>query len=514
MVSKQLSRPERIIAFIEHLKVPDGKGVGQPLKLRAWQKDKIRAVYGRDSYDERLVNLAILTMARKNGKTALVAALVLVHLVGPEAVAFGQLYSIAFDRAQASIVFNLARNMVSMDPYLSARIKITESSKRMVDPVSGSVFLALSSEARSHHGKSSSFLVFDELAQFGTDDELYSVMRTSTGAHGKNALTWVISTQAPDDTALLSQLIDANKLEDKDPSVALFEYTTPPEADAFDEEEWAKSNPALGDFRSLDEMRDFAQKAKRMPSLMPRFRNLYLNQRVSAADVYIPADVWKTNGAPPTPLEELRGRPCFGGLDLSSSRDLTALALVFPDDDWDKLDVHLWIWKPKYLLEEHERVDKVPYPRWAEQGYIIAKDGKVIDYRWVAKQMGSIVADFDVRAVGFDRWRIEEFRRDLDEEGVLVDMEPVGQGFKDMNRCVELLENVSLEARLRHGNHPVLTWCASNTVVQEDPAGARKFAKNKSRGRIDPVVALGMALRMALGEETDSVYDDREMIIV
>lgn len=509
-----LSRADRVIAFIEHLKVPDGRGAGQPLRLREWQKKKLRKVYTRDADDVRLINLAILTMGRKNGKTALVAALVLVHLVGPEAVAFGQLYSIAFDRSQAAIVFNLARNMVLMDPYLSARIKITESSKKLMDPVSGSLFTALSSEARSHHGKSSSFLVFDELAQFGTDDELYSVMRTSTGAHGAEALTWVISTQAPDDAALLSQLIDVCKLPNPDSNTVLFEYAVPPEADPFDEDLWKLSNPALGDFRSLTEMRDFANKAKKMPALMPRFRNLYLNQRVSAADVYIPADVWRKNNTQPRSLEELRGEPCFGGLDLSASKDLTSLVLLFPDENWEFFDIHCWAWKPKFVLDAHETRDKVPYRQWAEMGYLIAKDGKVIDYRWVAQQIGELVAMFDVQVIGFDRWRIEELRRDLDEADVIVELSPVGQGFRDMDRCVNLLEDLAIDFRLRHGDNPLLTWCASNTVVVEDPAGARKYAKNKSRGRIDPIVAMGMAAKMAFGEDTESVYDAREVIII
>lgn len=502
-------RAERVIGFIEHLRVPDGTKAGQPLRLDPFQKEIIIEVYTRDDQDKRIVTSSIMSIARKNGKTALVAALILVHLVGPEAVPFGQLYSVAFDRGQASVVFHLARNMVLMDPYLSKRIKITDSSKRLVDPVSGSVFTALSSEVRSHHGKSSSLIIFDELAQFGRDDSMYSVMQTSTGAHEDEALSWVISTQAPDDASLLSQLIDTALIEAL-PSTRVFLFEVPKEADPFDEANWKLANPALGTFRSLREMREFAEKARRLPSLMPKFRNLYLNQRVSAVDVFIPADVWKANNLEPN---YETGRVAFGGLDLSAVRDLTAFVLVIPEDD-GTYSVLPRVWKPADLLEEHERIDKVPYTLWADQGFLIPTPGKTIDYRYVAQELGDLAADFDIDTIGFDRWRIEEMRRALDEEGVQLTLEPVGQGFKDMNRCVELLEQVALNEQLRHGNHPILTWCISNTVIDMDTAGARKFAKNKSRSRIDPVVALGMALKMALGEESRTKYHDSELLIL
>ena len=243
-----MDRADRVIAFIETLKTPDGRDVGKPIVLRPWQKDILRQVYGPVGPDgRRICRQAILSVGRKNGKTALVAGLCLAHLCGPEAIRNGQLYSVAFDREQAAILFKYMAAMVYADDELSARLNVVESRKRILDPISGSEYQALSAETRGKHGKSSSFIVFDELAQFGADRELYDVMMTSRGAHAE-PMVWVISTQAASDTAVLSELIDygekVNRGEIDDPKTRCFCFTVPMTDDPWDEANWKKSNPS------------------------------------------------------------------------------------------------------------------------------------------------------------------------------------------------------------------------------------------------------------------------------
>ena len=527
-----MSRAQAVIDFINTLTLPDGKSAGQPLVLRGWQEKMIRAVY--DPVDEasmRICKEALLSLGRKNGKTALVAGLCLAHLCGPEAVKNGQLYSVAFERDQAAILFKYASAMVRADGELDDRLNIKESTKEIVDPVSGSVYKALSSESRSKHGKSSSFLAFDELAQFGTDRDLYDVMMTSTGAHDE-ALAWVFSTQAATDQALLSELIDygekvnAGEIEDKSFKSFVYEVPEPTEDEAkngydpvWDEEKWFLANPALDDFRSLEEMRKFAQKAQVMPSAEASFRNLYCNQRVATEQHFLTPSSWKACGADPL-RRALKDGKIYAGLDLSGKNDLTALIL---DAIWaGEHHVFPFFWTPGDNIMERGDRDRVPYKLWANQGYLEAKPGKTINYRWVAIKVAEIHAQYHIHELRFDRWRIEDFQRELNDIGCesyikgqeeppddnALCLVPHGQGYKDFTPAVEAVEDGIIEAKVRHGNHPVLTMCAANAVIQKDPAGGRKLDKAKSTGRIDGIVALAMAMNGAeVPETTEPEYD-------
>lgn len=524
---------EKIIAFAETLRVPDGTMTGQPLRLRDWQKARIVEIYSEDAARRRIARHVTLSMGRKNGKTTLIAVLCLAHLCGPAAIRNGQLYAVAFDREQAAIVFKLMSAMVYMDGELSERLNIIESRKRIVDPVSGSDFQALSSETKGKHGRSSSFLIFDELAQFGTDRELYDVMVTSTGAHD-NPLIVVISTQAASDTALLSELIDYGQRvqsgEIDDPTTMLFLYAVPEDADIWDESTWAMANPALGDFRNLEEMRLFSEKARCMPGAEATFRNLYLNQRVDSAAQFITREVWNRNAAP-VDMATFEDCPVYGGLDLSGKNDLSALALVAKQAESEAWDCIMRFWAPAEGLRERADRDSAPYPLWRDSGHLIATPGRTVDYAYIARELDRIAADMHLVAIKFDRWRIDDLKRECDRIGLAVwvmgkdwseaDGEnglprpdgiclvPHGQGYRDMNPAVEVLEDAMVNGHLRHGGHPVLTWCASNVRVQADPAGGRKFDKIKSTGRIDGIVALAMALNGAVSatpERTAAIW--------
>lgn len=493
-----LTRAERVIAFIESLSITAGRHAGRPFVLRQWQRDIIEEIYAIDGDGARPVRTAVLSLGRKNGKTALAAALALCHLAGPEAETRGEVYSAANDRFQAAKIFNEMVAMIERHPILLPRINVTRFTKQLEDFETSSIYAALSADAKTKLGLSPSFVIYDELGQ-AESRELFDALDTAMGAR-ESPLLMVISTQAPTDAAPLSGLIDyglkvqAGAIQDS--SFKLFLYTLPPEADPWAEENWARANPALGDFLSLDEVRRQAEQARRMPAKEPAFRNLILNQRVSAERHFLTAMEWMAN-AGAIDLEKLRGRQCFGGLDLSSVRDLTALVLVFPGDD-GAFDILPFLWLPGDGLREREDEDKVPYWAWRASGHLLTTPGKTIDPAYIAAKVAELARLYDLRMIGFDRWRIDDFKRALAETGSEVALEPIGQGFKDMAPAVDTLERLIVERRLRHAGQPVLTWNALNAVVTADPAGNRKLDKTRSRGRIDGLVALAMALATAV----------------
>lgn len=410
--------------------------------------------------------------------------------------------------------------MIEMDEELSGELVVKASVKEIECPRNGSVFKALSSEKKGKHGIGPAVLIFDELAQFGRDREFYDILAQGRGAH-EEPLMWIISTQAADDNALLSQEIDYGlkvmRGEVDDPTVLCFLYTTPIEISLLDQEAWKLSNPALGDFLSLADMQEAARTAVAMPSAEAGFRNLRLNQRVDAAAHFITPAVWKANGGA-VDLELFTRTRVWGGLDLSGKNDLSSLVYTAEDDDtnWHVLPR---FWTPADSLRERGDRDKVPYALWAEQGHLVAVPGKVIDYAYVAKAIQADMAVMDIQGIKFDRWRIEDLQRELHEIGVEAWIEgqddpisgglrliPHGQGFKDMSPAVEIVEDLLASERVRTGMHPVLTMCAANVRVQADPAGGRKFDKLKSTGRIDGIVAMSMALNgAATAVEQESV---------
>jgi len=305
------------------------------------------------------------------------------------------------------------------------------------------------------------------------------------------------------------------------------------EVDIWAEKNWYLANPFLGQFRSLTDMRDLAKKAQEMPSRVPVFRNLYLNQAVETAEIFVDYGTWKKNGTE-APVESLLGKRCWAGIDLSSKNDLSALVLVFPDDpnaDEPTFDVLCWAWKPEENIVAQAKADKVPYDVWVTQDFLIAVPGRVIDYAYIASQIAELMDLYDWQMAGFDRWRINDLVRELEKQGVnAAIMRPgeedpeqcdlamvnIGQGFKDMQPCVEVMEDCLAGERIRHGMHPILTWCVSNTRVARDPAGNRKFDKLKSTGRIDLTVAMAMALRAYdMDEESGpSVYESDGLLVM
>jgi phage terminase large subunit-like protein len=405
------TRSDRIIAFIECLTIPSGEGQGGPFRLRDWQRRFVRDVYDPVTPNgRRKVRRAVLSVARKNGKSALIAALCIAHLVGPEAIQNGEIYSAATEREQAAIIFKVARQIVEADPELSALLTVVPSTKTIVCRGNGSFYRAISAEAGSKHGLNPSVVIYDELAQARNRD-LYDVLDTAMGARAEPLLV-VISTQSNDPQHILSQMID-DGLRSSDPTTVTHLYAVPDDTDdVFDEKVWKLANPALGDFRSLEDMRTQANRAARMPSFEASFRNLYLNQRVDAQSPLIARSEWTACQVDET-LKH--GEPVYLGLDLSSTTDLTALVAVSAEDG-DR--VKAWFWKPGDLVRDHEHRDRAAYGQWAREGWIATPPGRAIDFGFVARAIAEIAGDYEVRGLAYDRWRIEYLMRELDGVGM------------------------------------------------------------------------------------------------
>lgn len=443
---------------------------------------------------------AVFSVGRKNGKTALIAAIALAHLIGPEKIVNGEIYSAANEREQAAIVYKVAAQMVRAEPELLAVLKCVDSTKTIVCHGNGSVYRAISAEAGSKHGYNPSVVIYDELAQ-AKNRALYDVLDTSMGAR-KEPLFIVISTQSNDPQHILSQLID-DGLSSDDPTTVTHLYQVPMEVeDIFDPEMWKLANPALGDFRSFDDLKSLADRAQRMTSFEAPFRNLYLNQRTDANSPLIPRSEWsacKHDGPLLIPKEKI-----YLGLDLSSTTDLTALVAVSAENG-DR--VAAWFWKPGDLLKVHEDRDHKPYPLWQKQGYLEAAPGRAIDYGFIVRRIAEIGMEYEILALAFDRWRIEQVLQKFQDAGISayvdgkdpamssgIRMIPHGQGFKDMAPAIDAMETSILKRDFQHDGHPVLTDNFANATVITDPAGNRKLNKSATRFRIDGAVATTMAI--------------------
>lgn len=513
--ASQKTRGDLVIEFLQTLKLPDGPDAGKPIVLRDWQIRDIKRIYDplTTSGVHRAVRSAVWTMGRKNGKSSLAGGLLLTHLVGPEAGWNQQIYSAAFEREQAALIYHIAESMVMLDSELAAICRCTDTNKKIRCNANLSMYHALSAETRSKHGLNPAFVIFDELAQFHTDRALFDVLQTAFGAQAE-PLMLTISTQAANDEAVLSQLIDYGREVNEgrlvDDSFVLIDYSTPNDEEleklglsVWDEEVWKMGNPGLGDFRSLDEMRSFALKAKRLPSLELTFRNLYLNQRTASRASFVSPSVWELC-KDAIPDEEIEGCAAVIALDLSARLDLTAfvIAILLADG---RIALRTYAFTPEHELEERAKRDRAPYIDWAKMGLLTVVPGKSIEYDFVARHLLDECArlKLDVQRLVYDRWRIEDFKKAMarqEQEGT-ADITfsedqyvAFGQGFKDMSPAVEAFEEKLVIEQIAHGGNPLLRWAIANAVLEKDAAGNKKLTKAKSYGRIDPAVAAVMAV--------------------
>ncbi|WP_199556242.1 terminase large subunit [Sandaracinobacteroides hominis] len=495
-----LTRAERVIAFIESLPVTKGFGAGEPMTLQPFQREWIEAVYATGDNGRRLVRTGLMSVGRGNGKTVLLAALCLAHLAGPEAEPRGECYSAAATKEQASLIFSEIEAWVYAVPWLARRLNVQTFHKRIADDETGSIYKALASDGPAAHGLAASFIVCDELAQWKRR-ELFDVLRTSMGKR-KEPLLVAIGTQSADHDNMMSELVDyAERLQGGDITDPAFHgavYRIPDEMDVFDPESWPLANPALGVFRSLEELQIEAERARRIPTTEGAFRNLYCNQRVDAEPKAIDPHEWDACGTETVAPLYLAGRPCYVGLDLSQARDLTAAVLYFPEDGGIIIP---YFWCPDDAVREKEEQDRVPYRVWAKQSLIEIVPGNYIDREYVAKRLAAIAAEFDVKGLAYDRYGMRELQLILDRNGINLPLVPFSQNFGSMGPAVDAFEAAMLTGKLQHGGHPILRWMAGNAVFQMDANGNRKLAKDRSRDKIDGLVALVMAIGLAARTE-------------
>ncbi|CDM90577.1 terminase large subunit [Xenorhabdus bovienii] len=499
-----MTRGERVIAFIErYCIVPEGELIGQPMRLDAFQQKFLLETYDNPVGTDK----AYLSIARKNGKTGLIAGILLAHLVGPEALQNTQIVSGAMSREQAGIVFNLAVKMVNLNPKLQEIVHIIPSGKKLIGKPRNVEYKALAAEGKTTHGLSPVLAILDEVGQIvGPRSDFVDAIITSQGAH-KSPLLIAISTQAANDADLLSLWLDDAK-HSHDPHIVSHVYEADKEADILDPAAWQAANPALGNFRSLKDMQRLAEMASRMPSQENMFRNLNLNQRVSMSSPFISRNVWEAGAKP---LKPLVGR-CYAGLDLSESKDLTALVIIGQSEDgmWN---VHPYFWTPKKTLLDRAKTDRVPYDVWEKQGFLRTTPGSMVDYDFVVQDIAEIIGDFAIEVITFDRWRIDIFKKAAEHIGLTLPLVEFGQGYKDMAPALDKMEQLLLNGQVNHGNHPVMNMCAANAITVKDAASNRKLAKDKSTGRMDGMVAFAMAVGASHEMETeqgdiDGFFDD------
>ncbi len=510
------AKADYAVDFIENLSHTKGIWYGKKFKLLDWQEQIIRDIFGTvkpDGY--RQFNTAYIEVPKKNGKSEIAAAIALLLLCG-DGEQGAEIYGCASDRAQAAIVFDVAKEMVKLCPALMKRCIISESKKRITYKPTNSFYQVVSSEVASKHGYNVHGVVFDELhAQ--PNRKLYDVMTKGSGDARMQPLFFLITTAGDNTNSICYEvhqkaldIIEGRKI---DPTFYPVIYGASENDDWSDPKVWAKANPSLGKTINIEKVKAAYESARQQPSEENSFRQLRLNQWVKQAVRWMPMEIWD-KCAFAIDCKNLEGRACYGGLDLSTTTDLTSFVLVFlPEDEDDKYQILPFFWVPEETLDLRVRRDHVPYDLWARQGYIQTTEGNVIHYEYIENFIEQLGKIYNIREIAFDRWGAEHVIQNLEKLGFNVVR--FGQGYKDMSPPTKELMNLALSRQIAHGGHPVLRWNMDNIYIRKDPAGNIKADKEKSTEKIDGAVALIMALDRALklgGEPVESVYNDRGLI--
>ncbi len=507
------NKAQYVISFIQNLKHTKGEWFNKPFLLLDWQKEIIRNLFGvikPDGY--RQFTTGYVEIAKKQGKTELGAALAL-YMLTADGERGAEIYSCAADRAQASLIYTVAVDMIALCPALKKRLKIVASQKRIVYPGMNSFYQVLSSEAYSKHGINPHAVLYDELHVANRD--MANVMLHGAADARRQPLNFLITTAGNDMHSVGYEIhqkaIDI--LEDRKVDQTFFPtiYAAKEDDDWTSPEVWAKANPSLGITVAVEKMQIACENAKQNPAEENLFRQLRLCQWVKQSVRWMPMHAWD-ECAFPIDLDSIRARSCYGGLDLSSTTDITAFVLVFPPrDDDEKFIVLPYFWIPEDNLATRVRRDHVPYDIWQQQGYIKTTQGNVVHYGFIEAFIEELHTIYNIKEIAFDRWGAVQMVQNL--EGMGFTVVPFGQGYKDMSPATKELMKLTLEKNIVHGGNPVLRWMMDNIYVKTDPAGNLKPDKEKSTERIDGAVALIMALDRAIRNENKaSVYDSRGIL--
>ena len=506
------------VGFIECLCHTKGTWAGKPFELIDWQARIIRDIFGilkPNGY--RQFNTAYIEIGKKNGKSELAAAVALLLCCG-DGEERAEVYGCAADRQQASIVFEVAADMVRMCPALGKRVKILASQKRMVYLPTNSFYQVLSAEAYSKHGFNIHGVVFDEL-HTQPNRKLFDVMTKGSGDARMQPLYFLITTAGTDTQSICYEthqkakdILEGRKI---DQTFYPIIYGAKADEDWTDPEVWKRSNPSLGITVGIDKVQAACDSARQNPAEENSFRQLRLNQWVKQSVRWMPMDKWDAC-AIPVDADGLEGRVCYGGLDLSSTMDITAFVLVFPPAEEDESFAVLpYFWIPEENLELRVRRDHVPYDVWQKQGFLMTTEGNVVHYGFIEKFIEELGEKYNIREIAFDRWGAVQMVQNL--EGMGFTVVPFGQGFKDMSPPTKELMKLTLEKKIAHNGHPVMRWMADNIFIRTDPAGNIKADKEKSTERIDGVIALIMALDRAIrcgNDASESVYESRGILLL
>ena len=506
------------VMFIEQLTHTKGTWAGKPFELIDWQERIIRDLFGvlkPNGY--RQFNTAYIEIPKKMGKSELAAAVALFLCCG-DGEERAEVYGCAADRQQATIVFDVAADMVKMCPALNRRVKILASQKRIIYEPTNSFYQVLSAEAYSKHGFNIHGVVFDEL-HTQPNRKLFDVMTKGSGDARMQPLYFLITTAGNDTNTICYEvhqkaqdILDGREV---DPTFYPVIYGAEPDEDLTDPKVWKKANPSLGITVGIDKVEAACESAKQNPGEENAFRQLRLNQWVKQSVRWMPMDKWDAC-AFSVSEDDLEGRICYGGLDLSSTTDITAFVLVFPPlDEEDKYYVLPYFWIPEETLDLRVRRDHVPYDLWEQQGVLMTTEGNVVHYGYIEKFIEQLEERFNIREIAFDRWGAVQMVQNL--EGMGFTVVPFGQGFKDMSPPTKELMKLVLEGKLSHGGHPVLRWMMDNIFIRSDPAGNIKADKEKSTEKIDGAIATIMGLDRAIRCGNDSgasVYDSRGLLFI
>ena len=512
------SAADYAVAFIENLCHTKGTWAGKPFELIDWQEQIIRDLFGTlkpNGY--RQFNTAYIEIPKKQGKSELAAAVALLLTCG-DGEERAEVYGCAADRQQAAIVFDVAADMVRMCPALSKRVKILASQKRLIYTPTNSFYQVLSAEAYSKHGFNIHGVVFDEL-HTQPNRKLFDVMTKGSGDARMQPLYFLITTAGTDTHSICYEthqkakdIIEGRKI---DPTFYPVIYGADESDDWTNPKVWKKANPSLDITVGIDKVKAACESAKQNPGEENAFRQLRLNQWVKQAVRWMPMEKWD-KCAFAVDEDELEGRVCYGGLDLSSTTDITAFVLVFPPlDEEDKYIILPYFWIPEDNLTLRVNRDHVPYDVWERQGYLQTTEGNVVHYSFIEKFIDRLGERFNIREIAFDRWGAVQMVQNLESMGFTV--VPFGRGFKDMSPPTKELMKLVLEQKIAHGGHPVLRWNMDNIYIRTDPAGNIKADKEKSTEKIDGAVATIMALDRAIRCGNDrgaSVYDERGLLFL
>ncbi|MDD3512747.1 MAG: terminase large subunit [Synergistaceae bacterium] len=506
------------VLFIQCLCHTKGVWAGKPFLLLPWQEEIIRDLFGIVKADGwRQFNTAYIEIPKKNGKSELAAAVALLLTCGDHEER-AEVYGCAADRQQASIVFEVAADMVRMCPSLNRRVKILAATKRIVYLPTNSFYQVLSAEAYSKHGFNIHGVVFDEL-HTQPNRKLFDVMTKGSGDARSQPLFFLITTAGTDQHSICYEQHQKAKdiLEGRKHDKTFYPviYGSEESDDWTDPATWRKANPSLGETITLEKVKAACDSARQNPGEENVFRQLRLNQWVKQAVRWMPMEKWDLCNFT-VDAEELEGRVCYGGLDLSSTTDITAFVLVFPPRDEDDRYVVLpWFWIPEDSLQLRVRRDHVPYDVWERSGHIQTTEGNVVHYGFIEEFIGELGKKYNIREIAFDRWGAVQMVQNL--EGMGYTVVPFGQGFKDMSPPTKELMKLVLGRGIAHGGHPTLRWMMDNIFIRTDPAGNIKPDKQKSTEKIDGAVATIMALDRAIrcgNDLRESVYENRGILFI